>query len=95
MLIKLTLTFLFFNQKKLIFKPLIMIYKIALGHEICLHLFNENYEGVAECIGYVDGEIIEWDSENDSLSELLDYVVNTDEYAFVTDEEMEFINEFL
>lgn len=72
-----------------------MIYKIALGHEICLHLFNENYKGVAECIGYVLGEIIEWDSENDSIEDLLEAAVNTDEFAIVTDEQMELINEFL
>jgi hypothetical protein len=72
-----------------------MIYKIALGYEICLHLFNDNYEGVAECIGYAEGEIIEWDSENDSIEDLLEAAVNTDEFAIVTDEQMELINEFL
>lgn len=72
-----------------------MKYNIAFGKEICLHLFNENFEGVAECIGYSYGEIISWDSQTDSIEELLEYSVNSEEYYIVSDEELDIINELL
>ena len=72
-----------------------MKYNVAFGKEICMHLLNENYEGVAMCIGYNDGDIIGWDSENDLIEELLEYAVNSEDYCVVSNDDLEIINELL
>ena len=72
-----------------------MIYNIAFGDAICTQLINENYQGVAECIAYCDGFIIEWDSETDTIEFLLESAIGSEEFQIFTDSELEIINELL
>jgi hypothetical protein len=72
-----------------------MKHNIAFGYDIANAVHDEDWKLVAELIEDNNGDIIEYNTEKDHISELLEHAVNSKSYAFVTELELIEINKHL
>jgi len=72
-----------------------MKYNIAFGERICTALMKNDIAEVVECINDNEGDIVGYDTETDHISEILQHAMGNNYYAFVTDDELNTINNLL